>query len=107
MEEKKFKSTTTYVSSQNDLPIIDSLCVKCSIGLLKNSKEEWGGGLYCPDCKWKWKVSKFTNTNKGFEKVDFGGTEKIKEYIENMGLLLEKRLKKIEEILEVMTNIEE
>jgi hypothetical protein len=45
------------------------------------------------------------NTSQGFKKIDFEGQEKLKEYIENMGLALEKRLKKIEEMLEIMTKL--
>jgi len=46
------------------------------------------------------------NTSSGFEKVNFGG-EDVKKYIQEMGLVLEKKIEKAkEEIIQAIVNHE-
>ena len=101
------------------MPISNKLCPQCSNKMFHNTgiSQKTGKPFENYKCSDKdcghieWVSSKNLgketpqNTSKGFEKIDFEGQEKIKSYIENMGLALEKRLKKIEEMLEVMTKL--
>ena len=53
MPEQKYN--TTWVSQNEIMP--SGLCKKCKIGELKQS--QFFDGMYCPNCKWQWRRSKF------------------------------------------------
>ena len=74
------KYNTTWVKDENSLPPEGVKCIKCEADTLRRSKPEWGGGLYCPSCKWKWKVSKFQDTPK----QTGNDTEKVLQAIANL-----------------------
>lgn len=57
MEPKK-QWNVDWVKGEENLPEEGSPCPKCSSGDLAKSK--WGG-MWCPNCKYKWKVSQFND----------------------------------------------
>ena len=79
---------TTWVKDENSLPPEGVKCIKCEEDTLRKGKAEWGGGLYCPSCKWKWKVSKYPESSgvrkekSAIKEADQG--EKILQAIANL-----------------------
>ena len=55
------KYNIDWVKDEASLPEEGSPCPKCSQGDLAKSK--WGG-MWCPNCKYKWKVSQFNDSGE-------------------------------------------
>ena len=55
MPEKKSYNTTWI---NQDEPMPSGLCLKCGVGELKQS--QFFDGMYCPNCKWQYRRSKFS-----------------------------------------------
>ena len=51
-----------WVQSESELPRQGSVCPKCTTGEVVSSQY---GGMWCKGCKWKWKISKYSEKKSG------------------------------------------
>lgn len=91
MPEKHYN--IDWVKSPNNLPAQNSKCSKC--GTEESVKTSQYGGMWCVHCKWKWKVSKWSQEQDGGTKAvikELDDAEEIKKGIRENGLMLKQLL---------------
>ena len=86
----------TWVKSDDEYPKIKEPCPKCQTGTIYSSK--WGG-VYCSQCKYKWKPSKFgvkkevtSNGNSIMYDEMVAGFKGLNERFDNLGEYLAKNI---------------
>jgi hypothetical protein len=84
----------TWYKSADEVPRIGGVCEKCQRGEIKNSK--FFNGVYCSDCKWSWRPSKFTNNkpteSAKIERIGVDSSALIMEELASMRKHFDDRL---------------
>ena len=62
MQKESPEFSTTWCDSKNEFIPLGAECPKCHQGQIKQSN--YYEGVYCPSCKWKWRLSKYAQESQ-------------------------------------------